>query len=177
MKKNELSEYRITGEALYGLEKTVDRLCRMLDTTLAAAFRNTAAVPAYTRQLQSIMELLEDRGQQTDSTGIQYSTAKSSQKQKYEQLPSVPNLVKGSVLPANSTFRTSLICEAPAATEDLGRAMEDYTAGNMAGHEATLGVLRQILAAVSDISIGDEAIAGAVLRRQEKLAVVKGGQW
>jgi hypothetical protein len=53
--------------------------------------------------------------------------------------------------------------------------MEDYSAANMAGHGATVAVLREILEAVLGIEIGDDVIASAVQRHQAKMAIVRGG--
>lgn len=170
MKKDQYSENRTTTEAVRSLEKTVVCLCQAVDAGFTAAFRDTASEPAYIRQLQKITNLLENWG----DPGKLHSTGNSSQNR---QPSLVPNLVKGSVLPANRTFQTALHYEKQPESDSLSRVMEEYSLGNIAGQEATLAVLRQILAAVSDISIGDEVITGAVLRRQEKLAVVKGGQW
>ena len=68
--------------------------------------------------------------------------------------------------------------EAPLTTiqEALGLVMQDYISANLAGHEATVAVLREILEAVLGISIGDDVIAGAVGRYQTRMAVVRGGQ-
>jgi hypothetical protein len=52
--------------------------------------------------------------------------------------------------------------------------MQDGIQSNLAGHEATVTVLRQILGAVLGIRIGDETIARAVNRYEEKMAVVRG---
>ena len=100
--------------------------------------------------------------------------------------PSIPYLAKGAVLPANKPFlavvgdqRHGTNVEAPLSTiqEAVALVMEDYAAGNMAGHEATVSMLRQILEAVLGICVGDELIAGAAQRQQSKMAVVTGGMW
>lgn len=100
--------------------------------------------------------------------------------------PSIPYLAQGAVLPANKPFlavvgdqRHGTNVEAPLTTiqEAVAGVMADYTAGNMAGHEATVATLRQILEAVLGISIGDELLANAVQSRQSKMAVVRGGLW
>lgn len=98
--------------------------------------------------------------------------------------PKIPFLAKGAVLPANRPFmavvgdqRHGTNIEAPLTTiqEAMALVMEDYTNANMAGHDATVQVLRELLAAVLGIRIGDEAIAGAVDRYNRKMAVVRGG--
>lgn len=98
--------------------------------------------------------------------------------------PNIPQLAKGAVLPANRPFlavvgdqRHGTNVEAPLSViqEAVATVMEDYAAGNLAGHEATVSVLQELLAAVLGISIGDETIAAAVERHNGKMAVVHGG--
>ena len=100
------------------------------------------------------------------------------------QAPQIPYLAKGAVLPANKPFlamvgdqKHGTNIEAPLATIEQAMAgvMADYTSANMAGHNATVGVLREILEAVLGIEIGDEVIASAVHRHQNKMAIVRGG--
>ena len=100
--------------------------------------------------------------------------------------PQIPYLAKGAVLPANRPFlavvgdqKYGTNVEAPLATiqEAVALTMEDFTAGNMAGHQATVEVLREILEAVLGIHIGDGDIARAVDRYRRKMAVVHGGNW
>ena len=97
--------------------------------------------------------------------------------------PKIPKLARGAVLPANKPFmamvgdqRHGTNIEAPLATiqEAVALVMQDYAASNLAGHEATVAVLREILEAVLGISIGDDVIANAVNRYQAKMAIVKG---
>ena len=98
--------------------------------------------------------------------------------------PQIPYLAQGAVLPANKPFmavvgdqRHGTNVEAPLTViqEAVAAVMEDYSAANMAGHQATVGVLQELLEAVLGISIGDDVIAGAVNRYQGKMAVVRGG--
>lgn len=98
--------------------------------------------------------------------------------------PQIPKLAQGAVLPANKPFlamvgdqKHGTNIEAPLETiqEAVGVVMEDMIASNMAGHEATVSVLREILQAVLGISIGDDVIAGAVDRHNRKMAMVWGG--
>ncbi len=100
------------------------------------------------------------------------------------QFPQIPLLAKGAVLPANKPFmavvgdqKHGTNIEAPLTTiqEAVSLVMEDYVQANMAGHQATVGVLRELLSAVLGIRIGDEMIAGAVKRYDRKMAVVTGG--
>ena len=99
-------------------------------------------------------------------------------------VPQIPYLAKGAVLPANQPFlavvgdqKRGTNVEAPLATiqEAVAAVMADHTAGNMAGHEATVAVLRQILEAVLGIDVGEAAIAGAAQSYQLKNAVMRGG--
>ena len=98
--------------------------------------------------------------------------------------PQIPYLAKGAVIPPNAPFMAMLgdqrhgtNIEAPLSTiqEAVANVMEDYSAANMAGHEATVAVLRDILEAVLGIEIGDEVIANAVNRQRTKMAIVRGG--
>lgn len=99
-------------------------------------------------------------------------------------VPQIPYLAKGAVLPANKPFmavvgdqKHGTNVEAPLTViqEAVAAVMQDYAASNMAGHEATVAVLRELLEAVLGISIGDEVIASAVQRYDRKMAVVRGG--
>ncbi len=101
----------------------------------------------------------------------------------YVSVPKIPYLAQGAVLPANQPFlavvgdqRRGTNVEAPLATiqEAVAVVMEDITAGNMAGHRATVAVLQDILEAVLGISIGDEAIAAAVERHNHRRAIQRG---
>ncbi len=100
-------------------------------------------------------------------------------------VPQIPYLAQGAVLPPNKPFmavvgdqKHGTNIEAPLATiqEAVAVVMQDYVASNLAGHEATVAVLREILEAVLGISIGDDVIANAVSRHQARMAVVRGGQ-
>ena len=98
--------------------------------------------------------------------------------------PQIPYLARGAVLPANKPFlavvgdqRHGTNIEAPLSTiqEAVALALEDFISGNMAGHEATVSVLRELLAAVRGIHIGDDDVAAAVRRSQIRRTVMKGG--
>ena len=98
--------------------------------------------------------------------------------------PQIPYLAKGAVLPANKPFlamvgdqRHGKNIEAPASLlqETVASVMEDMMAGNMAGHQATVETLRQILDAVLGIEIGDRVIGQAAERYNRTMALVKGG--
>lgn len=96
----------------------------------------------------------------------------------------IPYLAKGAVIPPNAPFMAMLgdqkhgtNIEAPLSTiqEAVALVLEDMTGGLMAGFEATVAVLREILEAILGIEIGDTVIAEAVERYNRKMAVVKGG--
>ncbi len=100
------------------------------------------------------------------------------------ETPQIPMLAKGAVLPANQPFlavvgdqRHGTNVEAPLATiqQAVAEVMEDYVSANLAGHQATVEVLQELLSAVLGIQIGDETIANAVARHDRKMAVVYGG--
>ena len=100
------------------------------------------------------------------------------------QAPKIPYLAQGAVLPANKPFlamvgdqKHGTNIEAPLSTiqEAVAAVMQDYSAANLAGHEATVAVLREILEAVLGIEIGDKVIADAVKRYNSRMAVVRGG--
>lgn len=100
--------------------------------------------------------------------------------------PQIPYLAKGAVLPANKPFlamvgdqRHGTNVEAPLSTiqEAVAMTMEDFAQSNLAGHQATVTVLRQILEAVLGIHIGDAELYRAVERYREKRAVMHGSLW
>ena len=100
--------------------------------------------------------------------------------------PQVPYLARGAVIPANQPFLAVLgdqkrgtNVEAPLGViqEAVALALEDFLAGNMAGHEATVEVLQELLSAVRDIRLGDDDIAAAVRRSQTRRAVMRGGAY
>ncbi len=98
--------------------------------------------------------------------------------------PQIPPLAKGAVLPANKPFlamvgdqKHGTNVEAPLETiqEAVAIVMEDMIQSNIAGHEATVAVLKEILEAVLGIHIGDDVIGQAVARYSSKMAIIKGG--
>ena len=99
-------------------------------------------------------------------------------------VPQIPYLAQGAVLPPNKPFmavvgdqKSGVNVEAPLATiqDAVAIVMEDMVKSNMAGHEATVSVLREILEAVLGIEIGDDIIGRAAIRYNRTLAVVRGG--
>ena len=102
----------------------------------------------------------------------------------YSVAPQVPYLAKGAVIPPHAPFMAMLgdqphgtNIEAPLSTiqEAVALVMEDMIQSNIAGHEATVSILRQILEAVLGIEIGDSVIGEAVERYNNTMAVVRGG--
>lgn len=100
------------------------------------------------------------------------------------EAPQIPYLAKGAVLPPNQPFlavvgdqKHGTNVEAPLETiqEAVAIVMEDMIQSNIAGHEATVAVLREILEAVLGIHIGDDVIGQAVARYNAKMAVIRGG--
>ena len=97
---------------------------------------------------------------------------------------SLPALAKGAVLPPNKPFlamvgdqRHGTNIEAPLSTiqEAVAEVMADYEASNLAGHEATVEVLRQLLSAVLGIEVGDTTIGQAANRYNRRMAITTGG--
>lgn len=95
-------------------------------------------------------------------------------------LPSIPYLAKGAVLPANRPFlavvgdqRTGTNIEAPLSL--IQEAVRGELGGCMAGFEATLEVQRQILDAILGIELGDTTIGQAAQRYTTAQNILRGG--
>ena len=98
--------------------------------------------------------------------------------------PKIPYLAQGAVLPPNKPFlavvgdqKHGTNIEAPLSTiqEAVALVMEDMIQSNIAGHEAVVAVLKDILEAVLGIEIGDNVIGEAVSRYSAKMAIIRGG--
>ena len=98
--------------------------------------------------------------------------------------PQIPYLAQGAVIPANREFlavlgdqRSGTNVEAPLDTikQAVAEVMEDLQAGQMAGFEAVVSVLREILSAVYGIELTDEDVGRAVQRWQHKQLIATGG--
>jgi hypothetical protein len=98
-------------------------------------------------------------------------------------VPQIPHLAQGAVLPANKPFMAMLgdqrhgtNIEAPLATiqEAVALVMDDMIQSNIAGHEATVAVLKDILEAVLGIHIGDDVIGQAAARYNSDMAIIRG---
>lgn len=101
----------------------------------------------------------------------------------YALTPNIPHLARGAVIPPNKQFlavlgdqRHGTNVEAPLTTiqEAVAMVMEDMIQSNLAGHEATVAVLQQILEAVLGIELDGETLSNAVNRYNRKMAIVKG---
>jgi len=98
--------------------------------------------------------------------------------------PQIPYLAQGAVIPANREFLAVLgdqshgtNVEAPLDTikQAVAEVMEDLQAGQMAGFEAVVAVLREILSAVYGIELTDDDVGRAVQRWQRKQLTATGG--
>ena len=150
---------------LKGLKSSLNAIIRGLNTVVAEPFS----------ALNSILEKVQKVkvGKLTPFSFLNWRVS----------IPTIPQLAQGAVLPANKPFlamvgdqRHGTNIEAPLSTiqEAVALTMEDMSAGNMAGHAATVEVLRDILQAVLGISISDSTIANACARHQSNMAVVLG---
>ena len=99
-------------------------------------------------------------------------------------MPTIPQLAKGAVLPANKPFlavvgdqKHGTNVEAPLSTiqEAVLLALEDRLDGVMAGFNAVTQRQEQILQAIFTLDVSDGALAAAVQRHQQKLLAVTGG--
>ena len=100
------------------------------------------------------------------------------------QIPQIPYLAKGAVLPANQPFLAVVgdqthgtNVEAPLATiqEAVALVMEQQTEAILSGFQSSVGVQREILEAVLGIRIGDDVIGRATARYNRKMATARGG--
>ena len=102
----------------------------------------------------------------------------------YPDTPEIPALARGAVIPPNRKFlavlgdqRSGTNVEAPLETiqEAVAMVMEDVIQSNLAGHEATVEILRQILEAVLGIELDGETLTRVVNNHNRKMAMVRGG--
>ena len=157
-----------------GLKDVINAFIAMLNGVMRGG---TTALNALTSGMNSIKFSIPSwipvLGGKSFSLGLKTITA-----------PQIPLLAKGAVLPANKPFmavvgdqKHGTNVEAPLSViqEAMAQTMADYTAGNMAGHQATVSVLQQLLQAVLGIHLTDEDVAAAVNRYNGKMAVMTGG--
>lgn len=185
-------------EAVEDLAKSVaDGLMTTLQN-ITTAIKNAveSAVEAVKRLIASLKELGKQQEEQEESasdssksssgssSGSSSSDAKTASIASYSHTPEIPQLARGAVIPPNKKFlavlgdqRHGTNVEAPLATiqEAVAMVMEDFIQSNLAGHEATVAVLQQILEAVLGIELDGETISNAVNSYNRKMAVVKGG--
>lgn len=99
-------------------------------------------------------------------------------------MPSIPLLAAGAVLPANKPFlamvgdqKHGTNIEAPLATieQAVANVMGGVVEAEMAGHNATVSLLRQILEAVLGISLDENALGRAVQQYNLRQMVMTGG--
>lgn len=89
-----------------------------------------------------------------------------------------PEVSLGTVVPVSvpaAVAASDTDSAAEALQEKIDIAMEDFIQSNIAGHEATVAVLREILEAVLGIEIGDDVIGKAAARYNRRMNFVKGG--
>lgn len=154
-----------------------------LISTIVNNFQHTAeSVASSIETLLSVFSRVSrSTSYSSGSSGSSYSASAAST---YAATPDVPYLAKGAVIPANAPFlavlgdqRHGTNIEAPLSTiqEAVALVMEDMVQSNLAGHEATVAVLQQILEAVLGIELDGEALSNAVNNYNRKMAVVRGG--
>ena len=99
-------------------------------------------------------------------------------------VPQIPHLAQGAVLPANKPFlamvgdqRHGTNVEAPLATiqEAVAQVMENQFSGMMAGFEAIVSEVRSLRSSVDHIEVGDTTIGQAANRYNRRMAIIKGG--
>lgn len=103
----------------------------------------------------------------------------------YVSAPQIPMLADGGVITQptlammgeypSARNNPEIVAPQSIIAETVAAAMEDYAATNLAGQEAIVAVLREILEAVLGIEIGDDVIGQAVARYNRKMAIVRGG--
>lgn len=98
--------------------------------------------------------------------------------------PQIPYLAQGAVIPPNREFLAILgdqthgtNIEAPLETieQAVANVMGNMLSGQMAGFEAVVSLLQQILEAIYGIEIGDETLAKIIRKVQKKQAIMRGG--
>ncbi len=103
---------------------------------------------------------------------------------KQMQMPAIPRLAQGAVLPANKPFLAVVgdqthgtNVEAPLRTiqQALDLTLQDRLEGMMAGFNAVTDRQEQILEAILGLDVSDGALAGAVKRYERRMAYATGG--
>ena len=158
---------------LEGMKKTINGIIAYLNGCISAVVESVNSIVRTINQLSfKVPDWVPELGGKRFGFNLKYAKATP-----------IPYLAKGAVLPANKPFLAMVgdqhhgtNVEAPLATiqEAVATVMADMIASNLAGQEAVVGVLRQILEAVLGIHIGDGDIARAVDRYRRNMAVVNG---
>ena len=157
-----------------GLMKTLESITNAISNAVENA------ISTISRLADSIRSLKSER----TSTSSTYSATAYPVMAAYAATPEIPHLARGAVIPPNQKFlavlgdqRSGTNIEAPLTTiqEAVAMVMEDMIQSNLAGHEATVAVLQQILEAVLGIELDGESISNAVNNYNRKMAVVRGG--
>ena len=156
-----------------GMKSTINGIIAYLNSCISAVVKSVNSIVTTINQLSfKVPDWVPDLGGKR--FGFNLKKAKATP---------IPYLAQGAVLPANKPFlavvgdqRHGTNIEAPLTTiqEAVRFVMEDMIASSLAGQEAVVGVLRQILEAVLGIRIGDGDIARAVDRYRQSMAVVRG---
>lgn len=103
---------------------------------------------------------------------------------KLVNLPQIPYLAQGAVLPPNQPFLAMVgdqphgtNIEAPLSTiqEAVRAEVTDMFGGMMSGFESVIARQERILAAIEGIEIGDDVIGKATERYNRSLAIMRGG--
>ena len=165
----------LSNALVEGLSKTLESILNAIKVAVASAIST----------IQNLAETIRDlTGKKSSAESSKSSTTSYSLMSAYSAAPEIPHLAKGAVIPPNQKFlavlgdqRSGTNIEAPLETiqEAVAMVMEDMIQSNLAGHEATVSVLQQILEAVLGIELDGEAISNAVNNYNRKMAVVRGG--
>ncbi len=163
----------VLDPVLAGMKGTINGIIAYLNSCILAVVKSVNSVVATINQLSfQVPDWVPELGGKR--FGFNLKKAKATP---------IPYLAQGAVLPANKPFlavvgdqRHGTNIEAPLTTiqEAVALVMEDMIASSLAGQEAVVGVLRQILEAVLGIHIGDGDVARAVDRYRRSMAVVRG---
>ena len=156
-----------------------DAITNIINGVLSMVERITSAISSILSALSNMHSRVSDGISSAQSTigGTAVYSAPLT------DLP-VPALAQGAVIPANHKFlamlgdqRSGTNVEAPLDTikQAVAEVMEDLQAGQMAGFEAVVSVLREILSAVYGIELTDEDVGRAVQRWQHKQLIATGG--
>ena len=156
----------VTNGVLAGLKTMVNKLIKGINNTVSTPF---SALNDLFKKLRAY--IFDGKN---PFAALSFSVA----------MPAIPLLASGAVLPANKPFmavvgdqKHGTNVEAPLETiqQAVAQVMTDVVEADMAGHNATVQVLRQILEAVLGISLDEGTLARAVERHQSRMAVVTGG--